>query len=63
MLDRMGLWGEDFSILRALLIAVVTTPIRAIAHVIPHILPFFPPLEGAPTNHANLGGAIDMVGH
>jgi len=50
-------------LLGALLIAVVTTPIRAITHVIPHILPFFPPLEGAPTDHAVLGGPIGMVGH
>ena len=50
-------------LLGALLIAVVTTPIGAIAHLIPHILPFFSPLEGAPTDRANLGGAIGMMGH
>ena len=51
-------------LLRALLrIAIVATSIRAIAHFIPHILPFFSPLEGAPTDHANLGGAIGMMGH
>ena len=51
------------TLLRFFLIAVVTTPIRAMAHVIPHILPFFPPLEGAPADRANLGGAIGMMGH
>jgi hypothetical protein len=45
------------------LIAVVTTPFRAIAHGFPHILPFFSPLEGAPAYRANLGGAIGMMGH
>jgi len=51
------------TVLRVLLIAVVTAPNRAIAHVIPHVLPFFSALEGSPTDRANLAGAIGMMGH
>ena len=50
-------------LLQHLLIAIVAAPIRAIAHFIPHILPFLPPLKGAPTDHTNLGGAIGVMGH
>jgi hypothetical protein len=43
--------------------AVVAAAIRAVAHLIPDILPFLAPLKGSSADRADLGGPISVMGH
>ena len=37
--------------------------LRAVAHLLPDILPFLAPLKWTPTDRAYLGGALGVIGH
>ena len=37
--------------------------LRAVAHFLPDILPFLAPLKWTPTDRADLGGALGVIGH
>ena len=38
-------------------------PLRAVAHLLPDVLPFLAPLERTPTDRADLGGALWVIDH
>ena len=42
---------------------LVATAIRAVAHLLPDVLPLAAPLEGTTATGADLGGAVGVVGH
>jgi hypothetical protein len=37
--------------------------LRAVANLIPYVLPFLAPLKRTPTDRADLGGALWVIGH